>query len=198
LRPGAPVGAPLVAAARRAASCRAGDPPARLQQWRGPGEWLLTPDRRFLVECAESARHVKLWSIPDGHLVSEFAPRLGQSSRHQGRLFVSPQGRVSLVAWDLAGTFSVWDVWAGRRLATFRATHAPGRGLVNEEQWRLTAGGEDAPTAGRYRRPVATVWDLTTGTRVERVTDDLSRRLAGYQARSTVDRFGDVALSPCG
>jgi hypothetical protein len=158
---------------------------------------LLSPDRSFLVECQESARHVKVWSIPDGRLVNEFVPRLG-SDEHRGRVFVSPQGRLSLVAWDPVGAFSVWDIWAGRRLTEFRDSHPPETVLVNEVQWRLTAEGEDAAIAGRYRRRLATVWDLTTGARLERVTDDLHRRLVGYRPRSVIDGFADDAVSPDG
>ncbi len=192
------VGPTLVAPAKRRSSASAGDPPGRLQRLSATGEWLLTPDRQFLVECASTARHVKLWSIPDGRLVNEFVPRLSGSDGYRGRVFMSPQGRLSLVAWDPAGVFSVWDVWANRRLAAFRDSRAPESVLVNESQWRLTVEGEDGGSAGRYRRTVASVWDLFTGTRVERITDDIQRRLAGYQPRSMVDGFGERAVSPDG
>jgi hypothetical protein len=198
VRAGEVVGPTLVLPAKRPASCLAGDPPDRLQQLSASGEWLLTPDGRYLVECSPSAQHVKLWSIPDGRLVNEFVPRMLGMDGRRGRVFVSPQGRLSLVAWDPSGTFSVWDIWAGRRLATFRDTHAPEAVLVNELQWRLTAEADDTTSAGRYRRRQATVWDLTTGTRIERVTEDLHRRLVGFHSRSAIDAFGEGATSPCG
>ena len=43
---------------------------------------------------------------------------------------------------------------------------------------------------------MATVWDLTTGRRLERTAD--ARRWPGYRDRSTVDGFGEEAVSPDG
>jgi hypothetical protein len=89
-------------------------------------------------------------------------------------------------------------VQAGRRVATFRDTNAPLKVMVNEREWRLTAETEGGGSAGRYRRPVATIWDLATGRRVEKLADDWQRRLSGYQDRSEYDGFGDHAFSPDG
>ena len=72
------------------------------------------------------------------------------------------------MAWSRAGAFSVWDVHSGERLVTFRESNQPQAVMVNETKWRLTVEAEDAGSAGRYRRSVATVWDLTTGRRLEK------------------------------
>jgi hypothetical protein len=188
------VGPTLLVRAKRPASALAGDPPGKRQALSAVGEWLLTPDRRLLVECAPSAAHVKLWSIPDGDLVGGFTPDLAGSQN--GRVFVDPSGRLSLVAWDPGGVFCVFDVMSGHRLVTFRDASGPSSVTVNEAQWRLTVRGEDSGSAGRYRRSVATVWDLATGRRLEKLTDD--RRLPGYLDRSAVDGFADRAVSPDG
>jgi molecular chaperone DnaK len=192
------VGPTLIAALKRPASTLAGDPPDKRWALSAAGEWLLTPDRRLLVECGWSGRHVKLWSIPDAHLVGEFRPDFEGQQPHQGRVFVNPRGRLSLVAWDPRGSFSVFDVQAGRRVASFRDANAPLHVMVNEREWLLTSEAEDGGAAGRYRRSVATVWDLATGRRVEKLTDDRQRRLSGYKDRSAVDGFGDHAFSPDG
>jgi hypothetical protein len=186
------VGPTLLARAKRPASALAGDQPGKRQKLSATGEWLLTPDRRLLVECALGLTHVKVWSIPDGDLVGAFKPELGTS--HRGRVFINPGGRPCLVAWDPGGVFSVFDVLSGDRTASFRDANAPLNVMVNEAEWRLTAEGEDS--AGRYRRAVATVWDLATGRRLEKLSAD--RRLPGYLDRSAVDGFGDRAVSPDG
>ena len=192
------VGPTLVAPAKRQASCLAGDAPEKRQELWAAGEWLLTPDRRLLVECAATGRHVKVWSIPDGSLVRQFRPDHGGVQPDRGRVFVDPRGRLSLVAWDVSGSFSVWDVNSGRLNVTFRDVAGPRIVLVNEGEWRLTAEGDGA-AAGRYRRSVATMWDLSTGLRVERRTDQYGlRRLPGYSDRSAVDGFGEQAFSPDG
>ena len=105
---------------------------------------------------------------------------------------MDPYGRLSLVAWDPTGLFSVWDVQAGRRVASFRDTNVPARVMVNEGEWRLTSEGEDTTSAGRYRRNVATVWGLGTGRRLEKFDDDWQRHLSGSAnaAWSTVSANG--------
>ena len=45
---------------------------------------------------------------------------------------------------------------------------------------------------------MATVWDLTTGRRVEKLTDGWHGRFVGYRDRSAGDSFGDNAVSPDG
>lgn len=197
-RVGDVVGPTLTASAKRPASLLAGDPPGKRQELTGSGEWLLTPDRRLLVECAASADRVRVWSIPDGVLVREFRPEPLTGEPRQGRVFVNPGGRLSLVVWDPTGTFTVWDVRSGERTTTFRDGGRPSDVMVNEREWRLSVAGEDGGSAGRYRRSVATVWDLNTGRKLEKLTDDWQRRLPGFQDRSTVDCFGEHAFSPDG
>jgi hypothetical protein len=177
----------------------AGDPPGKRQELSGSGEWLYTSDRRAVVECAPAADVVRVWSIPDGVLLREFRPdfaRLDGSDAHQGRVFVHPAGGLALVAWNRGGSFSVWDVRTGALTVTFREAAAPGNVLVNEAEWRLLAEGEDSGSAGRYRRTVATVWDLASGRRLEKHTD--GQRLAGFVARSASDSLADAACSPDG
>ena len=115
------VGPTLSAVSRRPASCLAGDPPDFRQQLSAAGDWLLLADRQWLIECDSNVRHVRIWSVADGVLVAEFTPSLDSDLPHQGGVFVDPAGRPSLVAWDQAGSFSVWDVQGGRRL-TISAT----------------------------------------------------------------------------
>jgi hypothetical protein len=197
-RVGDVVGPTLVATAKRPSNLLAGDPPGKRQEFTGSGEWLLTPDRRLLVECAAAAERVRLWSIPDGVLVREFRPDYDTAEPKQGRVFVNPGGRLSLVVWDPSGTFSVWDVRSGERTTTFRDANRPSDVLVNEREWRLSVAGEDGGSAGRYRRSVATVWDLASGRKLEKLTDDWQRRLTGFRDRSSVDGFGEHAFSPDG
>jgi hypothetical protein len=194
-QPPGPIGQVFAVTTRRQASALAGDPPDRRGSLTVEGAWLLTPDQ-VLIECAANARHVRLYSLPDARLVGEFAPDLGVDQ--QGRVFFDPEGRPSLVVWDRAGTFTVWDVLAGQQVTSFRDSKRPRRVMVNEREWRLTTESEDVAVGGRNRRPVVTVWDLRTGARLERLVDDLERRLAGYQARSLVDGFADRAVSPDG
>ena len=194
-RAGEIVGPTVLVRSKRPASCLDGDPPEKRQELTAAGEWLLTPDRTLLVECAAGARHVRLWSIPDGAVVGGFQPTFEEAPQ-QGHIFVSPDGRPQLVAWSAAGAFSVWDVLSGRRLVTFRESNQPQAVTVNEESWRLSVEAEDGGSAGRYRRSVATVWDLSTGQRLEKT--DAGRRFPGYRDRSAVDGFGEHAVSPDG
>lgn len=192
------VGPILEAASKRPTSLLAGDPPGKRHELSGSGEWLFTPDQRVLVEYAPTADVVRLWSFPEGVLVREFRPPFVAGPPRRGRVFVNPAGRLALVAWDQAGSFSVWDVHTGERTITFRDPSQPTKVLVNEREWRLSTEGEDSGSAGRYRRAIATVWDLATGARLEKLTDDWHRRLAGYANRSQSDCFGDAAFSPDG
>jgi hypothetical protein len=194
-RAGEIVGPTMLVRSKRPASCLDGDPPEKRQELSAAGEWLLTPDRTLLVECASGARHVRVWSIPDGAVVGDFQPTFSDFPQ-QGRVFVSPDGRPQLVAWSAAGAFSVWDVLSGRRVVTFRESNQPQAVKVNEEAWRLTVEAEDGSSAGRYRRSVATVWDLATGQRLEKT--DAGRSWPGYRDRSAVDGFSEHAVSPDG
>jgi hypothetical protein len=196
-RAGDMVGPTLIASAKRPTSLLAGDQPGKRQVLSVTGEWLLTPDREVLVECAAGARRIRLWSTRDGMLIRQFAPDLDGAVPYDGRVFVRPGGRLSLVAWDRSGTFTVFDVGTGRRTASFGDGYAPLKVMVNEGEWRLTAAAEGAGSAGRYRRIVTSVWDLGTGQRLDRLTDD-RHHLHGYLDRSAVDSFGEHAFSPDG
>src|SRR5690606_20976862 len=122
---------------------------------------------------------VRLWSVPDGALLREFRPEFdnppgraaspARAPRRHGRVFVHPAGRLALVAWDETGAFWVWDLQTGVPTTTFRDPSQPTAVLVNEREWRLSTQGEEAGSAGRYRRSIATVWDLTTGQRLEKL-----------------------------
>ena len=61
--------------------------------------------------------------------------------------------------------------------------------MVNEEAWRLTVEAEDGGSAGRYRRSVATMWDLATGRRLEKTDAGAAlARLPGPQRGGRVRR----------
>jgi WD40 repeat protein len=197
-RAGNVVGPTLIAAATRPASLLAGDQPGKRQELTGSGEWLFASDRRVLVECAATGRQVRLWSVPDAVLLREFSPEFDSAEPRRGRVFVRPGNRLALVTWDHAGAFSVWDVRTGHCTTTFRDSHVPTKVLVNEREWRLSTEGEDAGSAGRYRRSVANVWDLSTGRKLEKLTGNWQRRLSDYRDRSASDCFGDDAFSPDG
>jgi hypothetical protein len=196
-RAGDVVGPTLTASAKRAASLFAGDGPGKRRELAGAGEWFFIPDRRALVECAATGDLVRVWSVPDGAVLHEFRPGLDPAVPSQGRLFVSPTGVLALVTWDRSGGFSVWDVRSGAQLAAFRESGVPTSVLVHEGEWRLAAEGEDSGSTGRYRRTVLTIWDLTSGKRLERLTDGKGR-LVGFEPRSVYDSLTDAALSPDG
>ncbi len=97
------VGPTLLARTKRPASPLAGDPPGKRRELSATGEWFLTPDHRVLLECLPSAAQVRWRSIPDGEVIGSFRPDWDGARPHQGRVFVSPAGRLSLVAWDPSG-----------------------------------------------------------------------------------------------
>ena len=132
-RVGEIVGPTLLVRSKRPASCLDGDPPEKRQELTAAGEWLLTPDGRLLVECAAGARHVRLWSIPDGAVVGGFQPTFDDSPQ-QGRVFVNPDGRSP--AGGLEPGRRVLGL--GRALrrsgwSTFREANHPQAVMVNEE-----------------------------------------------------------------
>lgn len=198
IEPGATVEGVLVAAAKPAVWL-ADDPPAKVQELSAEGEWFLTPDLRMLVECAEAGRSVRLRDIAGGAVVGEFRPHFNGGRPAHARVFVQPDGRLALVAWDTEGRFTVWDIESGRLQASFHDSNGPHKVLVNEAQWRLTAEGEGKVSAGRYQRVVTNVWDMRTGTKVERLTDpDWQRHRTGFASRSAADGFAAAASSPDG
>ena len=103
-----------------------------------------------------------------------------------------------MVAWDSDGFISVWDVETGKLNARFRDPGEPERVLVDETSWRAAAEGQ-AKAVGRYRRVAVTLWDLRTGNRIDRITDDhWQQRLPEFTEQSRVAGFGAASVSPDG
>ncbi|GAA3200763.1 Hsp70 family protein [Dactylosporangium siamense] len=172
---------------------------AKRHHLRVSGDWLLMPDRRMLVECSRTGEYVKVRSIDSGALVTELRPGRGAGRPQHGQVALGPNHQLSLVTWDAEGHFCVWDVLSGRMTSSFSDAHRPDAVLVNEGEWRLVATGEGAASVGRYRRDVATVWDLATGARLDRVVgEDLARRFTGYTDSSRADAFATEMASPDG
>jgi hypothetical protein len=163
------------------------------------GDWMLMPDRRMLVECSRTGEFVKVRAIDSGALVTELRPGRGAGRPLHGQVALGPNQQLALVTWDADGHFSVWDVLSGRMTSSFSDVHKPDAVLVNEAEWRLVATGEGAASVGRYRRDVATVWDLATGARLDRVVgEDLPKRFTGYTGTSRADAFAPEMSSPDG
>ncbi|HEX8631624.1 MAG TPA: Hsp70 family protein [Catenuloplanes sp.] len=193
------VGPTLVIAAARDRAAMAEDPPTPRRRLVAPGSWLLTADRQVLVECDAVGRYVRSHAVGDGGPLGEFRPDLGTGTPLGARIFVDPDGRPALVAWDDDGGFAVWDVETGKLTARFRDPSGASAVRVNEAEWRLAAEAEGKVPVGRYRRSAVTLWDLRTGARVEKITDEgWQRRHPGYADRSGADGFRPEALSPDG
>jgi molecular chaperone DnaK len=199
--PGGHLGSETVAGMARSVQVIAGDRPSRRHQFQVAGAFLPTPDRKQLVECPATGAYVKVRSIATGAVVTELRP----SYRHlggapdQGRVFLTPQGQLTLISWDLEGRFFVWDVAGGRLIAQFRASAKPLVVLVHEHLWRLISEVDRKVNVGRYRKDIATVWDLGTGAVLEEmVGEDLHRRYTGYVDRCSTDGFATEAHSPDG
>ncbi|MET7417799.1 Hsp70 family protein [Dactylosporangium sp. NPDC005555] len=194
----------MVVSGAAAAHARISPPAERFQltkrhHLRVTGDWLLMPDRRMLVECSRTGEYVKVRSIDSGALVTELRPGRGAGRPEHGQVALGPGRQLSLVTWDAEGHFSVWDVLTGRMTSSFSDAHRPDAVLVNEGEWRLMATGEGAASVGRYRRDVATVWDLATGERLDRIVgEDLARRFTGYTGSSSADAFATEMSSPDG
>ncbi|GLK99551.1 Hsp70 family protein [Dactylosporangium matsuzakiense] len=172
---------------------------AKRHRLRATGDWLLMPDRRTLVECSSDGEYVKVRTIANGALVAELRPGRGTKQKRQAQLALGPGQQLALVTWDAEGHFSVWDVFSGRVTASFSDGHKPDAVLLNEAEWRLVTTGAGAAHVGRYRRDVATVWDLATGARLDRIVgEDLSRRFTGYAEASQADAFAPEMKSPDG
>ncbi|GAA1508391.1 hypothetical protein GCM10009827_023260 [Dactylosporangium maewongense] len=172
---------------------------AKRHHLRVAGDWLLMPDRRMLVEWSRTGEYVKVRAVDSGALVTELRPGRGAGRPQHGQVALGPNQQLSLVTWDADGHFAVWDVLSGRMTSSFSDGHRPDAVLVNEGEWRLVASGEGAASVGRYRRDVATVWDLATGARLDRIVgEDLMRRFAGYTGTSRADAFATEMASPDG
>ncbi|WP_432980246.1 Hsp70 family protein [Dactylosporangium sp. CA-233914] len=172
---------------------------AKRHHLRVAGDWLLMPDRRTLVECSGDGEYVKVRAISTGALVTELRPGRGAGRGGHAQVALGPGQQLALVTWDADGHFAVWDVLSGRVTASFTDGQRPDAVLLNESEWRLVTTGEGAASVGRYRRDVATVWDLATGTRIDRVVgEDLPRRFTGYTETSRADAFATQMESPDG
>lgn len=194
--PGQPVGPSLVAAVAKDAPSLLRHPPAHRHRFES-GTWLLTSDGKHLVECDHKARVVRLRTITDGAVVSEFRPDHGDNEM-RGRLFINPDGHVCLISWDVDGLFSVWDIETGKPTTRFHDAPNPLRVLVHEAHWRLAVESRSRGV-GRFGRSVTTFWDLRTGSQITKVSDEQWQlHEPGYSATSTRDRLNRSALSPDG
>jgi molecular chaperone DnaK len=192
------VGPVLVAAAAKSPKALAEQPPGHRQRLDVVGSWLLMPDRQRLVECDAAGRYVRVRGVDDGTVVSELALPPGDAAPRGGQVYVGPEGRLCLVAWDADGWISVWELDSGTLATRFRDPSTPETVLVDEAQWRLATEAE-GKVVGRYRRSAITTWDLRTGARLEKVNDDAwARRNPGYAARSGSDAFAASATCPDG
>ncbi|MFC0530685.1 Hsp70 family protein [Phytohabitans kaempferiae] len=194
---GQPVGPVLVAAAAKTPKALAEHPPPHQHRLEVAGSWLLTPDRQRLVECDGAGRYVRYHGIGDAAVTGEFVPELG-AAPVGGQVFVGPDGRLCLVAWDAESWFTVWDVDTGKLTARFRDPGGTEGVRVNEVEWRLATEAE-GKAVGRYRRSAITIWDLRTGERVDKVTDEAwVRRHPDYSSTSRTQGFGTTVASPDG
>jgi molecular chaperone DnaK len=185
-----------VAATSRSDTAMAGGSPVKRYELRVTGEWFLTPDRRALLECADDGEYVRVRKIVNGAVVSEVRPTYETPPRW-GRVYRGPSGQFAQVSCDGDGRFFVFDVQTGRRLATFRDSGTPTSVLVDEARWRLTTETGRKAQVGRYRRDVASVWDLASGARLDDlVGEDLRRLYAGYADRSSANGFAADMYSP--
>jgi WD40 repeat protein len=163
------------------------------------GRWMLLPDRRRLAEWPGNAEYVKLRTVASAALVNELRPGPDGGGARRGTVVLAPDQQLALITWDPEGNFAVWDVASGQLTAKFSGGHRPHLVLVSEARWRLVTTADSATSTGRYRRDVATVWDLSTGTRIDKyVGEDLHRRFTGYAEHSVGDAFVTEAHSPDG
>jgi hypothetical protein len=168
--------------------------PTRRYQLRGARGWFLTPDLAHLVECVPDGGSVAYYGVANGEPVGELRPQ-HPTRPCGGGLFVSPDGRLVFVSWDPAGAFRLWDVGSAAAGASFQNAGAPLWVAVDEEHWRLVAPTGRMAQVGRYRREVATIWDLRTGRALEDVAvDDLSK-VGEYHTRSVADTFAAEAVT---
>ncbi|MDG4767541.1 Hsp70 family protein [Solwaraspora sp. WMMD406] len=196
--PGDLVGPVLVVASAKDALALQRQPPPRRRHLESTGSWLLSPDRLNLVECDRSARVVRLRAIADDTVLAEFRPDHGTSQDSRGRVFIDPDGRLSVVAWDTEGFVSVWDIETGKLTARFRDPGEPHRLLVDENRWQAAVEGRGR-AVGRYRRTVTTLWDLRGGTRVDRITDDnWHQRMPEFAEHSRAEGLATAGTSPDG
>jgi hypothetical protein len=196
IRPGDPLGSGTIAAMARSAMLISNDRPTKHLALQVTGEWMLTADRRHLVECADSGAYVRMRAISSGAVMQEVCP---DTTPQHGRVFVRPGGQLALVSWDDVGHFAVWEVPSGRLMSQFQASARPLSVRVHEDGWRLVSQVDRKVSVGRYRRDVATMWDLSTGAVVDEIVgDDLQRRFTGFVDRSAQHGFAAEVRSPDG
>lgn len=192
------VGPVLVASAAKTPKTLAEHAPPLEHRLEVAGSWLLTPDRQRLVECDGAGRYVRYRSVGDAAVTAEFVPEPGGAAPVGGRVFVGPDGRLCLIAWDAEGWFSVWDIDTGKLGTRFRDTGGAFDVRVNEVEWRLATETE-GKAVGRYRRSTITIWDLRTGERIDKVSDEAwTRRHPDYSGRSRTQGFATTVASPDG
>lgn len=199
--PGALLGRVLAVGSRRTPQALAADPPAVLRTHQTAGSYLLSADRQVLLECAADGSSVTSRAASTGEVLEVFTPEAADlpAGRDGGRLFVDPEGRPALLAWDADTGVSVFDVQAGKLTARINEAVGGQRFLVDESTWRLAVEGEGRAAVGRYRRATVTVFDLHTGSRLDRATDSgWGQRHPEFRSRSAADGFGDEAVSPDG
>ena len=196
--PGDLVGPVLVVATAKDAVALQRQPPPRRRHLESTGSWLLTPDREHLVECDPAARLVRLRAIADDTVRAEFRPEHTAGAQPTGRVFVDPDGRLAVVAWATDGFISVWDIETGKISARFHDPGGPHRVLIDEIGWRAAAEGR-AKAVGRSRRIATTLWDLRTGTHIDRIVDDRwEQRMPEFADHSRREGFGTAAVSADG
>ena len=70
VHPGDPLGSGAIAAMARSAMLISNDRPTKHLTLQVSGEWMLTGDRRHLVECADSGAYVRMRAISSGAVVA--------------------------------------------------------------------------------------------------------------------------------
>jgi len=192
------VGPVLVVAAAKDPAVLQRQPPPRRRHLESTGSWLLAPDRRQLIECDSTARTVRSRAIGDNSVIAEFRPDHASGPDPRGRIFVDPEGRLCVVAWDGEGFISVCDIDTGKLTTRFRDPGGPHLVLVDETHWRLATESR-GKAVGPYRRTVTTLWDMRTGGRIDRFTDDQWRqRQPEYAEHSQAGGLAVASTSPDG
>jgi len=182
----------------RTMAAKAQSQPTRRYDASAKGDWLLTPNRRYLVSCADGAV-VTVRSAVSGVVVRELRPAALGHPGLSGRVFINPDDRPTLVSWGPSGQFLVWDVDSALLLARFKDHGQPRNLLVDESRWQMIVETDRTVQVGRYQRGAATIWDLRSGQQLETIVGDLQpRQLTGHAHRSRKDGFGEKATSPDG
>ncbi|MEU4159429.1 Hsp70 family protein [Actinoplanes sp. NPDC026670] len=188
-QPGALVGPVLAVGARRDPVTLAAESPTVLRSVETAGTYLLGADQITLYECSARADEVRIWSAGTGEALGGFTPEPTGGSAG-GRLFVDPQGRVTLIGWDDEMGLRVWDVASGTLTAQIAEAFDVRRVLVDETGWRVAVEGAGRQSVGRYRRTAITVFDLDTGSVEDKISDPVwEQRNPAFRPRSAADAF---------